>query len=139
MKSYFPMLKAVFALLLMLPFHPANKAGGEAAAWFGTWEGESKCTIPNSPCHDEHVIYEIKGAEAAMNMDGYKVVNGEKQFMGTLACGAVKGEQVSCSAAIPNKKRIDEWVFQRKEKTLDGTLYLDKERTVFRRIHVEKK
>jgi hypothetical protein len=25
----------------------------------GTWEGESICQVANSPCHDEHVIYEI--------------------------------------------------------------------------------
>ena len=30
-----------------------------AAEILGTWEGESKCTIPDSPCHDEYVIYEI--------------------------------------------------------------------------------
>src|SRR5437879_13856087 len=41
----------------------------------GAWEGESKCTVPDSPCHDEHVIYEIaadKTVPSGLKMDGDK-------------------------------------------------------------------
>ncbi len=58
-----------------------------AAEILGTSEGESKCTVPSSPCRDEHVVYEIaveKAAASRLKLDGYKIVNGERQFMGTL-------------------------------------------------------
>jgi hypothetical protein len=32
-----------------------SKPADGAAETLGTWEGESKCTVPSSPCHDEHV------------------------------------------------------------------------------------
>lgn len=55
---------------------------------------DSICTVRDSPCHDEHVIYEIARDATAENnpgrpgprlewkMDAYKIVNGEKQFTG---------------------------------------------------------
>ena len=55
----------------------------------GTWEGESKCTVANSPCHDEHVIYRLAADKRDPNqvrLDAYKVVDGQQQFMGTLDC-----------------------------------------------------
>jgi hypothetical protein len=46
----------------------------------GTWEGESSCQVANSPCHDEHVIYEIaEEKEGKAKIEGYKIVNGEKR------------------------------------------------------------
>jgi hypothetical protein len=132
------MLALVVALFVLFG-SGAKEAATGTAAWLGTWEGESTCTVPDSPCRNEHVVYEIKSAPAGMTIDGYKIVNGKKDFMGTLACGAVKGSQVSCSAQIPNKKRIDDWVFELKKNTIDGTLYVDTERTVYRRIHIVRK
>ena len=55
----------------------------------GAWEGESIRQVANSPCHDEHVIYEFaedNGAAGKVKMEGYKIVNSEKQWMGTLLC-----------------------------------------------------
>jgi len=59
--------------------------------------------------------------------------------MGDLECGPVKDNQMSCAVLRANKQRIDEWVFTVKGKTMDGTLYMDKERIVYRKVHVEKK
>ena len=45
----------------------------------GSWEGESKCTVPNSPCHDEQVLYQIaqdKRDPWQLSVDGYKIIDG---------------------------------------------------------------
>jgi len=49
-----------------------SKPADGAAEILGTWEGESKCTVPSSPCHDEHVVYEIateKTATSSLKLD----------------------------------------------------------------------
>ena len=124
---------ALFAMMLAAP------AGAtDVNDVLGSWEGESKCTVPDSPCRDEHVIYEFKrDGDAKLSLDGYKVVNGEKQFMGTLSCKLPANQKLSCS--IPGSKRVNDWVFTIDGKRMTGTLYVDKERTVFRRISVAKK
>ena len=106
----------------------------------GTWEGESKCTVPDSPCHDEHVVYEIKPMGDKATIAGYKIVKGEKLYMGDLVCAQPSPDGTfHCSIDRPSKNRTDDWVFQVKGRKMDGTLYMDPERTVFRKIHVEKK
>jgi hypothetical protein len=74
----------------------------------GTWEGESKCTVPASPFHDEQVIFEIaqekdNAAVNSLKMDGYNVVNGERQFMGALRCEYESAKKLlSCTSRGKN-------------------------------------
>jgi hypothetical protein len=104
----------------------------------GTWEGESLCTVPDSPCKDEHVVYEFKrSGESKIALNAYKIVKGDKQFMGTLTCALTQNDQMSCT--FPEGKRPNDWVFQIDGKRITGTLYMDKERTMFRRIGIEKR
>lgn len=110
-----------------------------ASEIIGTWEGESKCTVPDSPCHDEHVIYEItlyKSAAGGLKLDGYKVVNGERQFMGTLRCeyDALK-KTLSCTF---RGKKFDDWEYTLSGNTLQGTLTIDSGKTLYRKILVKK-
>ena len=107
----------------------------------GTWEGESKCTVPGSPCHDEHVIYEIaidkrKAASASLKMDGYKVVNRERQFMGTLRCDYDSSKKnLSCTS---RGKSFDDWQYTLSALTLQGTLTIDADKTLYRKITVKE-
>jgi hypothetical protein len=107
----------------------------------GIWEGESKCTVPGSPCHDEHVIYEIapdkdKTAPAPLKMDGYKVLNGERQFMGTLRCEFDSAKKnLSCTS---RGKNFDDWQYTLSADTLQGTLKIDSGKTLYRKIAVKK-
>ncbi|HEY6268731.1 MAG TPA: hypothetical protein VIX11_10565 [Candidatus Acidoferrum sp.] len=107
----------------------------------GTWEGESKCTIPDSPCHDEHVIYEIstekdKSAAAPLKLDGYKIVNGERQFMGTLHRDYDSAKKnLSCTF---RGKSFDDWQYTLSGLTLQGTLTTDAGKTLYRKITVKK-
>jgi hypothetical protein len=104
----------------------------------GTWEGESKCTVPSSSCHDEHVVYEIaleKTATSSLKMDGYKIVKGERQFMGTLRCDYNPPKKnLSCTS----RKGYDDWEYTLSGDTLQGTLTIDGGRTLYRRISVKR-
>src|SRR6478735_4922243 len=56
----------------------------------GEWRGRSLCVTTKRPaCTDETVVYRIKrhapGTEA-FDIAAFKIVDGEEQFMGDLAC-----------------------------------------------------
>lgn len=124
-----------FALLAILLTTPPSD---DVKTVLGTWEGESKCTVPDSPCRDEHVIYEFKRkGDTKLAVDAYKVVSGEKQFIGTITCQLPQNHELSCTYA--DGKRLNEWIYTFDDKRMTGTLYMDKERTVYRRISVAKK
>jgi len=99
----------------------------------GTWEGESKCTIASSPCHEEHVIYEIgrvpNSDELTVTMD--KVVDGERDTMGSLAC-LLQENILKCTY------HTSHWDFVVKDRQMNGTLKLA-DGTLYRRISVTKK
>jgi hypothetical protein len=102
----------------------------------GTWEGESICTIPTSPCHDEHVVYDIKPSKTkGVAIDMYKVVSGEREFMGTIECPSLAPTKLVCSFQSP---RLNTWEFTITGKEMSGTLVVDKEKTPYRRITVKK-
>ena len=104
----------------------------------GTWEGESKCTVPDSPCHDEHVVYEIKeDAKAAgqYSIDAYKIVSGERDFMGTLGCQyPVDNGKLRCVGRRPD----DIWIFTVTSDRMTGTLTVGAERQLYRRIQLTR-
>jgi hypothetical protein len=84
------------------------------------------------------VVYEFKRVDdSKLTVDAYKIVKGDKQFMGTLTCSVPQNDQMSCT--FPEGKRPNDWVFKIDGKRMTGTLYMDKERTMFRRIGVEKR
>jgi hypothetical protein len=133
---------AGFLLFLCVSAPAQSKPPDSQSEIIGTWEGESKCTVLNSPCHDEHVIYEIaqekdKAAANSLKMDGYKVVNGERQFMGTLRCEYESAKKLlSCTS---RGKNFDDWRFSLSADTLQGTLTIDAGKTLYRKITVKKK
>ena len=131
-------LAAIF--LFCCAFAPAqSKPPDPAAEILGTWEGESKCTVPSSPCRDEHVVYEIaveKTATSSLKLDGYKIVNVERQFMETLRCDYHPSKKnLSCTF---RNKDYDDWEYTLSEDTLQGTLTIDGGKTLYRRISVKR-
>ena len=54
----------------------------------GTWRGTSVCLVRPSACNDEIVVYRIAHTNAAdsLTVDARKIVRGEEQEMGVLAC-----------------------------------------------------
>jgi hypothetical protein len=109
----------------------------ETADVVGTWEGQSVCTVPNSACHDEHVVYHIKSAGRDgrdLVISANKVVNGVEEFMGDVE-RQVHSDRLSCSA---HTRRDDDWDFHVSGKHMSGTLVIGKEKTLYRKISVEK-
>jgi hypothetical protein len=129
---------AVLALLCSSVFTLAS-APTDLSGVVGTWEGESRCTIPTSPCHDEHVIYQIaadKSGPAKVRLDAYKVVEGQQEFMGTLDCTYRPGEILSCTG---NTSKKDLWEFRISRDRMIGSLMVGDQRTLYRRIGVRKR
>ena len=124
-------------IALLLVFATTAFAAGKVSP-LGTWEGESLCTVPDSPCHNEHVVYEIKAdpkTQGNVTMDAFKIVNGEKLFMGGLNCSWSAPDSVlSCQY-----RADDDWSFKITGNQMTGTLHINKERQLYRRISVMKK
>jgi hypothetical protein len=125
-------------IMLFLIFALALAHAEDQSPVIGTWEGESICTVPNSPCHNEHVVYEIKAdpkSPGNVIIDAFKIVNGEKLFMGALNCTWKKNESlVSC-----HYREDDDWSFKLTGNKMEGTLHVKKERQLYRKISVTKK
>jgi hypothetical protein len=96
----------------------------------GTWEGESICTVRPSPCHDEHVVYEIVDNKK-LTLSADKVVNGQRENMGAFDC-TFDGKDLRC----PMKNGL--WDFAVLGSELNGTLKLP-DGTLYRKIHVVRK
>ena len=131
------MRRAIAIILLLcgitLPLLASDKAV------LGSWEGESKCTIPDSPCHDEHVLYQItedKKDPFQLNLDAYKMVEGSPEFMGTLNCRYdSRAGILTCTSSTREK---DDWRFQVTGDAMTGRLIIDEGKTLYRRITLRK-
>src|SRR5580765_641170 len=147
MKTSRKFLILLVALAALPPLQLAQ-AGKSAAPIAGQWEGESLCTVPSSPCHDEHVLYEISRAPSPVGnpsariaprdwkIDAYKIVSGEKQFMGTIGCSYDEArKELSCSG---NSKAQDDWEFSVEGGTMRGRLVIGAEKTLYRKISLKK-
>lgn len=121
---------ASLVLILILVFTAAASPSGIA----GTWRGESICTIRDSPCHDEKVIYHISEPDQSgdLKLRADKVVNGQPEDMGTLDCNFdSKARKLIC------KMTNGTWEFAVTGTTMKGTLKLSDGR-LYRNINVTK-
>jgi len=125
----------VLIVFFWLPFARAQSV----KAILGSWEGDSKCTVADSPCHDEHVLYQIaadKKDPFQLNLDAYKIVDGAPDFMGTLACTyQSKAGALSCTSSSREK---DDWEFHVMGDTMAGRLLIDDGKTLYRRISLHR-
>jgi hypothetical protein len=124
---------ALLACVWVLPAWASDKAV------LGSWEGESKCTVPNSPCHDEHVLIQVaedKKDSFQLNMDAYKIIDGAPEFMGTLTCHyESKASALSCTSSTKDK---DDWEFHAMGDSMTGRLLVDGGKTLYRRMTLRK-
>jgi|SRR5690242_20484934 len=87
----------------------------------GTWRGTSVCLVRPSSCNDEVVVYRIAPTKAAdsLTIDARKIVRGEEQEMGTLACRFTPpGGPLTCT--LPQGI----WQFRVRNDSLVGELRL---------------
>ena len=66
----------------------ATAQSASQATPIGTWRGTSLCLVRPSPCNDEVTVYRITPMKTAdsVSLDARKIVGGEEQEMGVLAC-----------------------------------------------------
>jgi len=118
------LLAIIFVSLLSLAAWPQSPK--ELAKVTGAWEGDSKCRVPNSPCHDEHVLYQIsvdRKDPDHLKLDGYKIVDGSPDFMGTLTCQYhAKQGSLSCTG---NTSQRDDWEFHIFADSMTGRLTIE--------------
>ena len=89
--------------------------------------------------HDEHVIYEIaedNGAAGKLKIEGYKIVNSAKQWMGTLLCDYRSADHVLTRAPKEGKPR--DWTFRIKDGAMSETLVLPEDRTLHRKMSLQR-
>lgn len=100
----------------------------------GSWSGESICTIRDSPCHDEQVIYHITEPDSAgrLAIQADKLVNGQPEDMGTFECTFDKA-----ASLIVCPMKNGKWEFVVTGNTIKGTLKLPDGR-LYRNISVKK-
>jgi hypothetical protein len=72
-----------------------------------------------SPCHDEITVYRIATAKNAdsLSLDARKIVNGEEEEMGILACHLTSPHALACP--LP---RGSTWYFRVQQDSLIGEL-----------------
>jgi hypothetical protein len=120
---------SLFVCVAGLSVHASDKTV------LGSWEGDSKCTVRDSPCHDEHVLYQIAADRKdpfQLNLDAYKIVDGTPDFMGTLACQyESKTAALSCTSS---NKDSDDWEFHVTGDAMAGRLLIEHGKTLYRRV-----
>jgi hypothetical protein len=131
-------MRGTIAALVLVLFPGLLLFAGDKTV-LGSWEGESKCTVPNSPCHDEHVLVQIaedKKDPFQLNMDAYKIIDGAPDFMGTLTCHYdSKASALSCTSSTKDK---DDWEFHAVGDSMTGRLLVDGGKTLYRRMTLRK-
>ena len=113
-----------------------GQSANSAKEVLGDWEGESLCTIKDSPCRDEHVIYHIKPDATdlqKLDVSANKVVKGEELYMGSLTCEFnAAAHELHCQY-----KPTDHWDFQISGDTMTGTLIISDDK-LYRRVSVKR-
>lgn len=116
-------LVTILSLAAACVFAPdaSAQASTTAANAVGVWRGTSLCRVHPSACKDESVVYRITRVNASdsLSFDARKIVNGQEEEMGVLAClpGASVG-QLTCT--MPNGV----WHFTIRGDSLVGELRL---------------
>jgi hypothetical protein len=113
---------AVVASLVIARGAAAQLATSPAANPLGTWRGSSRCVARQSACKDETVVYRIarKGLRDSLLVDARKVVAGQEEDMGSLAC-QINASRALITCAIPTGK----WRFRVRHDSLVGQLRLE--------------
>ena len=115
------LISVAVASLLALGASPQSTFQQPAVTPVGIWRGTSVCLVRPSACNDEIVVYRITQMKPtdSLSLDARKIVRGEEQEMGVLACRFIPlNGRVTC--AIPQGR----WHFSVRGDSLVGELRL---------------
>jgi hypothetical protein len=111
----------VIAVACLLARAASGQTPAPAPNPVGVWRGTSLCRLRPSACKDESVVYRITRVNASdsLSIDARKIVNGQEEDMGVLAClPGASVAQITCT--MPNGV----WRFTIRGDSLVGELRL---------------
>jgi hypothetical protein len=119
-------VSVVAALILLLGPCAVASAAPPRAAILGTWNGTSTCvkSAEFPSCHDEVVVYEFKESAKggdATTVAAFKIVDGEKQFMGDMEFTWEAG-QAAWVSELTTPRVHALWTFFVRGDEITGTL-----------------
>lgn len=117
---------AIVAATTLLASTAAAQAAGapQDTSPIGTWRGTSICLVRNSPCHDESTVYRITraGGGDSVAVDALKIVGGQEESMGVLACGVTAPDMATVVVRCAMRNGV--WSFRVRGDSLVGELRL---------------
>ena len=118
-----------------------EKPSGDISKLVGDWSGESVCVDKEKfpACHDERVIYRlaVSSKPDVITVTADKIVNGKPETMGVLDFIYDAQKQTLVSEFTRNNRR-GVWEFSVKGNTIEGTLTTLPDKSLVRRVKVQK-
>jgi hypothetical protein len=118
-------LLTIVSLLLLtvasaLEFCTCPSASAQRSSFTGLWKGSSVCQIKDSPCHDEVAAYTVKKGNApdSFEFTMNKVVDGQEELMGTLACKIGNDS----NSLVCRQNDVTVWTWKLLGDSMSGTL-----------------
>ena len=124
-------------LFLSMPF---SVAFGQTTSLVGDWTGESICAPGNPSCHDEKVIYHVSapaGDTDRVTIAADKIVDGKPEPMGVIELKYDATKQTLTGETQTARYHLL-WEFTVKGGRMEGTLSILPDKTIARRIKVQK-
>ncbi len=135
------MKRILIALLLVaLVMVAFSFAAAQTTSLTGDWTGESICVGNNPSCHDEKVVYHISidpADSTKVKIAADKIVEGKPDPMGVIGLNYDPGKQTLTGETQTPRFRLW-WEFNIKGNIIEGTLNVLPDKTISRRIKVQK-
>ncbi len=131
---------AVLISIICLLLGSVDVAGQQISSLAGDWIGESICAGNNPSCHDEKVIYHVSAAaddSTKVSIAADKIVDGKPEPMGVINLKYDASKQTLTGEDRTARYHLW-WEFTIKGEIMEGTLRLLPEKTIARRIKLEK-
>ena len=130
----------IFLLLGSVRIAGQQRSSGDLSKLVSDWTGESICVGNNPSCHDEKVIYHVSiaGEPDKIKIAADKIVDGKPEPMGVIDLKYDASKQILTGETQTARYHLW-WEFTIKGDIMEGTLSLLPDKTIARRIKVQKK
>lgn len=130
-------------IMLLYLFSPGiqQKTPFVQSSFLGTWHGFSICVDRNRDpaCSDEEVVYVVKDIPSVhdtVQMEAFKMINGQRISMGVLHLGYSQSSHVWSFELISRVHAV--WTFQVIDSTVNGTLKELPSMRLIRKVHANR-
>jgi hypothetical protein len=144
MKTQSRAIAVIISIICLLPgsvdVAGQQRSSGDISKLLGDWTGESICVGNNPSCHDEKVIYHVSataGEPDKVTIAADKIVNGKPEPMGVIDLKYDASKQTLTGETQTARYHLW-WEFTVKGNVMEGTLSILPDKTIARRIKVQK-